>query len=100
MTSHDFDVWNDANGPAPAAREPQPIDAAVNTLRDIYNLTTEDLPDATVVARVQTMARAALERLGVPAVDDGLAGSEEEEETAFIHEPATGWFEDGPDTAA
>jgi hypothetical protein len=94
MTSHDFDAWNDANGDAPAAREPQPLDAALNTLKDIYQLSTEDLPAHVAVARVRAIARAALEQLGVPVSDDGLAGEE-------MSEPATGWFEDEPpDTAA
>jgi hypothetical protein len=94
MTSHAFDERADAN------LDPQPDDgqqAAVNTLRDIYNLTTENLPALTVAARVQTIARAALERFGVPISDDGLALPVPPE----IDEPATGWFEDEPpDTAA
>jgi hypothetical protein len=89
MTSHDFDAWNDANGDAPAAREPQPQGAAANTLKDIYALSTEDLPAHVAIARIQTIARAALEHLGVPVGDDEMI------------EPATGWFEDEPpDTAA
>ena len=105
MTSHAFVAWNDANGPEPAAREPQPIDAAVNTLKDVFNLTTENLPSHVAIARIQTITRAALERLGVAVSDDGPAGPAEEEDAAeiaefLLREPASGWFEDGLDTAA
>jgi hypothetical protein len=89
--SHAYDSWADGN------QDPQSDDgrqAAVNTLKDIYNLTTEDLPARVAVARVRSIARAALERFGAPVGDDGLAGEE-------MSEPATGWFEDEPpDTAA
>jgi hypothetical protein len=86
MTSHAYNAWADGN------LDPQPDEgqqAAMNTIRDIYNLTTEDQPAQVAVARVQSIARAALERLGVPVADEEIS------------EPATGWFEDEPpDTAA
>jgi hypothetical protein len=81
MTSHSFQDWQDANDVL------QPDDgqqASLNTLRDIYSLSTEDLPAQVAVARIQTIVQAALERLGVlPAEEDMI-------------EPTTGWFEDEP----
>jgi hypothetical protein len=89
VTTHQFDRWQENNGEPAGAREPRPADAAVNCLKDILALTGEHLPAATVAARVQAIARAALERLGVPPVPDsddlgGPSGLQFDDETAFI----------------
>jgi hypothetical protein len=70
MTSHSFQDWQDNNLDPQADNGQQ---AALNTLRDILALMQEDLPATTVAARVQAIARAVLDRLGVvpvPEVDD------------------------------
>jgi hypothetical protein len=74
-TSHAYDAWADANlDPLPMDLSAAERDTALNTLKDIYNLTTENLPAITVVARVQATARATLQLFDVPISDDGLAG--------------------------
>jgi hypothetical protein len=96
MTSHDFQDWQDNN------TDPLPDNgkqAAINALRDIYNLTTENLPALAVAAKVQVIARAVLDRLGVPPdveVEDlgGRAGlCFPDDETPFIGETL---FDDEP----
>jgi hypothetical protein len=85
-SKHDFQDWEDGNfdarwGTTDCANE---RDAAIATLRDIFNLTTEELPATAVAARVQVIARAALERHGVPpAIED-------------LGEPSGQWCDDDP----
>ena len=87
MTKHAFQDWQDNNETPDNGHAP---DAAVNTLRDILSLAEENLPAATVAARVQVIARACLSRLGVAVpveVDDvgGPSGLQfPDDETAYI----------------
>jgi hypothetical protein len=91
VTKHSFQVWQDNNGEPANGREPQPLDAAVNTLRDVCRLTMANLSAAEALLRVQRIALAALERLGIspPAVEVEDVGGQSglcfpDDETAFI----------------